>query len=260
MDFRGVLELEKKNLENTERNCGALLQHLPKGRLSVQIKKGSPYYRKIKDDGTEISISRDDKSIELLTGRRVAEQAMKNAAYNHKMLENMLKNYKAYDPNELVRLLSPAYQNISRAHIEAMGFPYLLDLDGSTSAPDLHPEHLTQTDSNGNKRRSKSELGIDAVYHELGLDPDYEDTIILPDGFEFHPDFSLWCPLWHRKKFHEHIGNVGNPKTLAITTRKFEELVTFGYYPFRDFIFTFEDPDGNINLQEIKILIETFMR
>ena len=259
MNFRDVLELESRNVLETMQKCGQLLKHLPKGRMSVQTKNNRNYYRAFDSEGVGRAITKNAKLIEQLTSRHVAEAAMKNAAYNAKMLDEMIRNYRVYDPNEIVRMLSPAYQNISPESIEAMGFPYLLDVNDETSAPDLHPEHLTQTDTTGSKRRSKSELSIGAIYRELNLSPSYEDTIVLPDGFVFHPDFSLYCPLHRKKKFQEHVGNLTDPKVLSLTTYKFTELVTFGYYPFEDFIFTFEDADGNINLQEIKILIETFM-
>jgi len=208
MNFRDVLELESRNVLDTMQKCGQLLKHLPKGRMSVQTKNNRNYYRAFDSEGVGRAITKNAKLIEQLTSRHVAETAMKNAAYNSKMLDEMLRNYRVYDPNEIVHMLSPAYQNISPESIEAMGFPYLLDINDATSAPDLHPEHLTQTDTTGSKRRSKSELSISAIYRELNLKPSYEDTIVLPDGFVFHPDFSLFARCTGRKSFRSMSGTL----------------------------------------------------
>ena len=190
MEFRDVLEFERENADSTIQKCGSLLQHLPKGKLSVQTKNGRKYYRKSKD-GIQTNLKHGDRQIELLAGRRVAEIALQNASYDKTMLDKIIKSYKTYNPNEITESLSPAYHNITPDIIEAMGFPYLLDFDESTCAEELHPEHLTQTDSSGNKRRSKSELSINAVYHELNMKPIYEYELVLPDGFVFHPDFTI---------------------------------------------------------------------
>ena len=259
MDFKDTLLMEQQNLISTIRKCGMMLQHLPKGRLSVQTGNDKLYYR-LARDGSVTNIKDTDRQIELLQSRRLAEQVQKNAAFDLNKLNKFIRDYKQYDPNELISELSLAYQSVPQKAIEDMGFVYTKGFDQYEHDDDFHPEHLTHTDPEGNKKRSKSELAIDGVYRQLSMKPIYEFLLKLPDGTVIHPDFAVWSPLRKIYKFHDHIGDPTDPKAVRRATWKFKKFLEFGIYPFDQFIFTFESPTEGLNLEYIKILISTFMR
>lgn len=259
MRFIDVMMQEKENLQAVIKNCGKLLQHLPRGKLSTLVKNEHLYFQKYVDGKTEYIHAGDDE-ISRLKDRKLAEIVLDNAENDLQLMDTLLGSYKSYNPNEVVKTFNEVYRDVSQGAVKAMGFAYTMDYDEFETDNPKYPEHLKQTTSEGKKRRSKSEVIIDRIYEELGYDVMYEKTLTFADGAVVSPDYTTWSELRKVELYHEHIGNLEDPDRMEKNIWKFKEYVKNGVYPLDRVLFTFDKPDGGIDAENIKILVKTFMQ
>lgn len=248
---------EKESLQNTITLCQRELRHLPKGTLSTRTVNGKDYFR-VYSDGQLINLNRSDTNLIKYKERKLAQMVFDNAQSNYTLVENLLKNYSVWDPNIILKELGDYYLDIPSSFINDLGYPdYRQFIDKPAST--FYPEHLTETDDDGSLKRSKTELAISMLYKQKGLICEYEKEIILPDGYRFAPDFTVWSATEQRYKLHDHCGMMSKYDYYRDFEKKFHECIKNGLYPYRDILFTFSDQDGNLDLQTISKLIDLFM-
>lgn len=256
------IKQEKENLEAIIKKSGAMLRHLPKGKLYVQERNGHLYCSK-RVNGKQYYLPVGSSAIGMLADRKVVELVRDNAAKDVELMDHCIQNYEPYDPNELAIGLGSLYKEISRATVNALGFPYTIGFEEDSkqyAERAKYREHLKQTAYDGTKRRSRAELIIDEIYKLLNYPAVYEQPLELPDGEVIVPDYTTWSNTRNTYLYHEHIGKLTDPERNRENFWKFQEYVKAGIYPMDRVLFTFDRPDGSIDTESIKILIQLFMQ
>ena len=100
--------------------------------------------------------------------------------------------------------------------------------------------------------RSKSEALIFGIYMSLGLPFHYDQTVTIGDR-RISPDF-IGVRRDGRFVYHEHCG-LSSEQYRARSDRKAWLYASAGIYQGDNLIFTFDDPNGNINAKLAEALI-----
>lgn len=93
----------------------------------------------------------------------------------------------------------------------------------------------------------------------MGIPFSYEHQIRLLNGRSIYPDFTTCAASKDRWMFHEHAGLITDPFYRARYNKKIEDYASVELYPQFNVLFTFDNPDGSINMQEIRNQIDMFM-
>ena len=104
--------------------------------------------------------------------------------------------------------------------------------------------------------RSKSEQIIaDRLYiNEIHFE--YEPSLPDDTGPEMHPDFRLFYPQENRWIYLEHVGMVGDKDYMESFKRKLAHYIDQGLLIGQDLFFTYDRPDGSIDLHTLNSVIE----
>lgn len=118
---------------------------------------------------------------------------------------------------------------------------------------DYKPQERKHTTSRGLKVRSKSELLIAEKLYEYGLPFRYEQVIHF-DGIDLAPDFTIRRA--DGKLFYwEHEGLTDKVDHMRWQKRKAELYASIGIVPWNNYIVTYDNEDGEIDLREVEAQI-----
>ena len=120
-----------------------------------------------------------------------------------------------------------------------------------------HPENKTHVTRRGLYCRSKSEALIFEIYMALGLPFHYDETVII-GGQRVSPDF-IGVRRDGRFIYHEHCG-LTSESYRARTDRKAWLYGGAEIFPGDNLLYTYDDPDGNINTSLIEAQIRNAYR
>ena len=115
-----------------------------------------------------------------------------------------------------------------------------------------HPESKTHLTREGLRCRSKSEALIFGIYMSLGLPFHYDQTVTI-EGRRISPDF-IGARRDGRFVYHEHCG-LSSEQYRSRNDRKAWLYACAGIYQGDNLIFTFDNPNGNINARLAEALI-----
>ena len=115
-----------------------------------------------------------------------------------------------------------------------------------------HPEHKTHLTRSGLYCRSKSEALIFEIYMSLGLPFHYDETITI-GGQRLSPDF-IGVRRDGRFIYHEHCG-LSSEQYRARNDWKSGLYSSADIFPGDNLIYTYDDPNGNINAKLAEALI-----
>ena len=115
-----------------------------------------------------------------------------------------------------------------------------------------HPEHKTHLTRSGLYCRSKSEALIFEIYMSLGLPFHYDETITI-GGQRLSPDF-IGVRRDGRFVYHEHCG-LSSEQYRARNDWKSGLYAAADIFPGDNLIYTYDDPNGNINARLAEALI-----
>ena len=123
-------------------------------------------------------------------------------------------------------------------------------------------ESLIHRTERGELVRSKSELVIADKLHARGIDYSYEERLVLPNGRERYPDFTIEDPASGTTFYWEHLGMLADPEYRSRWERKRKEYIGAGIRPHEDgggpegtLIETHDDPGGGLDSNHIANLI-----
>lgn len=238
--------------------------------VAVSIRDGIRKRRTINDDRERIYRLANKKYIEELARRlrwnkELLDKAIKGMLptdYNS-ILRALPKNYDLLDPNTVVhpetsaadffypnpsRDVEPAEVRLSLGNMdpwEWAAMPYCENTD--------HLENKTHHTRNGLYCRSKSEALIFEIYMSLGLPFHYDETMLIGSRL-ISPDFN--GPRFDgRIIFHEHCG-LHSEEYRSRNDWKSGLYAVADIYPGDNLIYTYDDPNGNINVKLVEAIIK----
>ncbi len=237
------------------------LAELPKGRLKADDRKGRKYYF-CTVNGKESYIGRKKPElVRALKDRRFAEEALKIIEGNEKCLTNLIDNLESMAPQDILKKLPKSYlpeevegricgAEISGDEWEKRQYRKKVNLERYRD-----PSQVTLK---GELVRSKSELNIANMLYMKGIPYHYEEE----HEFGEHtiaPDFTVYVRSEGTFKLLEHCGVMNNPKYRGDLAWKMYVYIKYGYMPFRDVFFTFDDIEGNMDTRFIEYIIDTYL-
>ena len=258
MNFKELLLEELERIEDVLNRAKELSHHFPAGRLSMQ-KRGKHKYYKRNNNGHEQYLKHNDPMIQKLKDKHFTKVVEANVEYDQKAIRSLIDKYREYDPNLLMKNIDNKYLPPSSKVIEALGFIDEKEFEKFTGQDSKYKEDLRHNSLDGVKMRSKSEISIAGIYASKGIPAVYEMPLRFPDGTVMRPDFTVWVRSKRRYMYHEHIGMLNDRIYLENQVWKFKKYIEFGYFPFSNILYTFDDENGNIDNELISHLIDLLM-
>jgi hypothetical protein len=249
------LKYEKKMLVKYQN----LVKGLPAGSLSVSDRGKHKYYTHVFQGKRQYLGKPTHPTVIRVQLRHYLIKSIQIIEDNIALIEKFIDEYKYFDPNKIIEDLPSAYNPLPETCYAAAG---VVDIAKWASAPYIknpkHPEHLVHQTSTGVYVRSKSELLIFEALLNAGLDFHYDEEVHI-NGQKFYCDFIIIVPGENRKVYWEHFGRMGSENYREECIWKFSHFVRSAMLPGRDFIFTFEDEDGNIDGRDIVRAIDELL-
>ena len=110
----------------------------------------------------------------------------------------------------------------------------------------------------GLKVRSKSEVIIADLLDLNKIPFRYEEKLVL-GGQIFYPDFTIMKPKDGEIIYWEHFGMTSQTEYRQTMIRKQEDYIRLGLLPWDNFIATYDNENGSINVLKIKSIIDSFI-
>ena len=197
------------------------IARLPEGKIRTyqQTKKGKTYiaYAQIMDNGARIYITKDTQ----------------------KILDNIpeeLKVFLRFDDSTSSVLTQEAVQRKrTEEFMKAEYSPFVLS--------ETQTRHVT---SDGTIVRSKSELIIYELLLQYHITFRYEKPVMI-DGTEYRPDFTILLPDG-KVIYWEHAGMMTKEEYRNRHKKKMDVFESAGIVPWDNLIVTYDDKNGNINI------------
>lgn len=153
---------------------------------------------------------------------------------NIRLMEDLLKNYREFDPSSLQKGFRRPYQNIPPEVFRELGYSIC-----NTNQNFFREKKIYKT-SSGLMVRSRIEALIAEIYIKKDITFNYEAVLQLKDGSIMHPDFTIFCPSCGKYKYHEHIGLLSDTSYMESYFKKVQKYISNGLYPFYDVLFTYD--------------------
>ncbi len=247
-------------LENQKKLCSEYrkaLKGLPEGRMFMSNRGDKQYYY---DAESHDYIGRvDNKEVAGKQQRYFLEKSISIMENNIKAADKYLKNFKDYMPEAVMDSLPGAYKFSTLE-----GLPKIVAFADGENWGNQHydrsmkyPEHLIHKTMKGDMVRSKSELIVADILYQRRIPYHYEEPMLL-GGKEIVPDFKIAVRSENRFKYLEHCGMLGDPGYCNSLVWKMQQYMRYGYVPWKDVIFTFDNMDGSIDTMTINRIIDFF--
>lgn len=264
------LQAYKKTLQARRSEIKNRLRHYPVGELRIYhyYKKGRRYtaYRVYTPTGyTTYSRKRDERVIMLFAEKRFWIEKDKLLAQNIRTVEELyhieladvsidgVLQHMDAEIGEMVFLAQdwaydlPANPDLARRIIEWMALP--------SPQTRYRPEDLNKKTTSGYYVRSKSEVVLAEKLREYRLPFKYEYPIQI-GGHEYLPDFTVM-----RKDgklvYIEHCGLMNSEEYRKNFWQKMQAYALGGIVPWDNLIITYDDEDGNIDVNIIEAEIKS---
>lgn len=231
--------------------------------MRISRSNGCPqyYHRSGKSDRYGKYIPKRERSVAEQLAQKQYEKDLMQAAETELHLLEICETIKSgVCPEEVYSLLSQERRKLVKPVLmsddmfvqEWMNREYI-GLGFSDDAPEL----LTDK---GERVRSKSELIIANLLAKEGVPYKYECPLRLKGLGIIHPDFTALRRSTRREKYWEHLGMMDDPEYAARAVRKISAYILNGIYPGEGLIITAETSAAPINIREIKMIIEHYLK
>lgn len=262
MFSRETIEAEICFYEKLRRKISTGLRAFPKGNLYFKMEHGRmrPYVR---IDGKERYLSAAKKALlQGLMNRAASEDALGRIDENLHALRVMKEQYHALEhvlPDHVeikgLRLSRNQISEITDRWAERRRTSYL---PAELFVPP-GSEHRTRKfrTSDGIYVKSKSELFIYEYLKAHGVPFQYEQPIEI-NGRIRYPDFTILRKRDGKVFLWEHFGMMELEWYAQEAERKMYDYTCAGYWPYKNFITTFEFRDGELDAAEIERILQLF--
>lgn len=247
------LDLLREQLTNERNRIHSAAEKLPKKKMYFETRNGRKYYKDSQKKylGTSHSPLVKDIATGHLLSKAVAE-----IDYQLDILSTYINNYRPFDLNDIAANISPSYDNFDPMILKHLGYEKIPLIEDSSQESAFRTEQLRYFAKDGTAVRSKSEALIIDLYLDYQIDYHYEPLLRLSDGSFLRPDFTAFSKKDGRQKFHEHLGIFNDKLYRKRFYNKMENYISLGYYPGRDIFFTYDDPDGGLDIPQIASVIK----
>lgn len=248
------------DLENQRKLCAEYrksLKRLPDGGMFMSNHDNKKYYY---DAETHDYIGKVGS--EEVVGRQQHYFLKKSISVmedNIKAADKYLKKFKDYMPEDVMSSLPAAYR-----FSDLEGLPEVISFaDGERWGNQpydrnmRYPERLIHKTMEGDMVRSKSEVILADILYQRKIPYHYEERLLLGNK-EIAPDFKIAVRSENCFKFLEHCGMLNNPGYCDSLVWKMRQYMQYGYVPWKDVIFTFDNMDGSIDTMTINRIIDFF--
>ncbi len=259
--FHQLVE-RKAYLEALQEEIVSSLEHSPKGKLRVSNDKGIPRYYHVtgEKDTRGKYISKKQQGLALQLGQKdymeklhqkVREELEDIDKYLLKHgecdLENVFLDLNVYRKNIVKPMVVPDEMFVAQWRKETYeSNPY-------------RPEEKVYVTKREETVRSKSELLLADMYHELDIPYRYEAVLRLKNGSKKYPDFTILKVNTREIIYHEHFGLMDDDDYRRQNFMKLDEYRDNGIYPGKNLIITYEVAGCYLNIKEIKKMIKEIL-
>ena len=252
------LKMEIDYFDAQKQICEKSLRGLDPGHLNISTVKGTDYYFDPENGRKSIGTALNATVRQRISHHFFASYAavMQN---NIKACNDCIRKVKEYDPYSLIASFSKAYVNVPDEALKALGFIPDSYISSQKESSRYHNDSLRHKTASGILVRSKSEVLIANTYNSFNVLFEYEKPLILNDGTELLPDFTLLSKDHSRVIYHEHIGMLSDTSYRQNFHQKLDSYIDGGLIPFHDVFFTFEDQNGNIDFEAIYKIIKLIL-
>lgn len=209
----------------------------------------------------------DAKTISNIQEYRYLKEAMKICEKNIEAIAELLSNYHSPYPDDVAPLLSRAYQDQTQSKAWLFGIgradkwlkeqsKFRENFFNSHSIP--HVENLTHLTVDGTAVRSKSEVNIYDFLYSAGCKIVYEMPVPIEDDW-YVADFLVLLPNG-LELIIEHMGMTHVHSYMDYKSGIVEKFIRSGWVPNVNLILTYDDVDGNLDMQAIARQVYAFMR
>lgn len=226
------------------------LRCLPSGRLGVRAgnnKQGYVQYRHY-IDGKIVGITKDTDLIEKLARKKYLQVSIKNLENNYTYLTRLLEKYKEINKDDIISQFPYHYavlMNKDEAKWNEKKRQWLAE-DYVQSA--AYPEEKVHVTAKGLYVRSKSEVIIAERLDYYNVPYRYEETFYIKN-YKFSPDFTILT-----KKgivYWEHCGKTHDLGYMRNHNWRCAMYESIGIVPWKNYIVTYDDENGNIDTRII---------
>lgn len=260
MISREVINKEIYFYRDLQKELGIKLRGLPRGKIYFKQEHGRKRpYRRV--NGKETYLSAGKKSIiSGLLNRAEIEKAMEHISRNIELLDDVLTKY-----SNLEEFL-PGEYTYPDGDIPKHKISEIIDKWAEKRKHETLPAELFKEESTGKKVRkfrtsdgnyvkSKSELVIYEYLKLRGIPFLYENPTII-NGKTRYPDFTIIRQSDGRIILWEHFGMMELEGYKEEAKVKLYDYACEGYWPFKNFISTFEFGDGDLDFAEIERILK----
>ena len=186
---------------------------------------------------------------------------------NIKALQLLLKNYHSYRPEDVSSIIAQVYDSSEDLRYLFYETPssdqWLKDRLAEKAAHIKQhgvykPEHLRHKAIDGTLCRSKNEVSIYNFLLQGGFTFVYEYPLEV-NGKLCYPDFLILCDDG-TVIIIEHLGMADSHRYLTRQDEKIEDYIHDGWVPNVNIFLTFDDYNGNLNMEAIAWLITARVR
>ena len=250
-EIRGIVTSTKKRIQEVTKQ----LKSCPRGTLQNGKYKNKPFLvhnSKVNGKRRRIRIDPTSELCAALVKKYILTDELKQLRSNLRALEHLLQLYKDFDLSASGVKLCECFPSLNQACIHDA----LIDKESTEWAnepyeqSDFMPEVKVHTTSRGLKVRSKSEALIAEKLYQHNIPFRYEQILRI-DNFSFAPDFTIRRAdgkifIW------EHEGLTNKKAYLEKQLRKSQIYATQGIVPWDNFIVTYDNTNGDIDLRIVE--------
>lgn len=239
------------------------LNQLPPGQITRRKRKiAVTYYQWIPRTGNAkrdkfINITEDQHMICLLIRKRHLQTAIPRLKKNIHNLEYCIHKYSPTDAAHILQRLKLSYPNLHPKYFNESGVLIKWQQHAHRNM-NFHPEHLINTDVQGEPVRSKNEIIIANQLTMHGIPFKIEEPLnFLDHHITVHPDFTIRRPRDGKLFYWEHCGMVTDQKKIDDHFCKLQLYQMHGIAPWDNLIVTYDNKESGVNAKLIKAIIES---
>ena len=252
-EMEELLAEERELLKSANMELGSM----PEGYLSQVMRGGKmTYFHVVNDGGRRIrkSINGNRQIMGKLARKKYLETEILLLEKDIDLLEKLVGEYVDPAADEILRRVPGRFRLLP----DEFFFPKHVqqgDTDAAWAAnyrkSSYMAEKRTKTTSRGEKVRSMAEVAIAETYYKLGVPFRYDAEINI-GRYTLSTDFLVKRPRDGKLIYHEHCGMTGNESYMRHHRWKLEQYESVGIVPWDNLLVTYNDAEGNFDLQRIE--------
>ena len=258
-----TLTARKQYLEQLLQEAEYRLENAPSGMLRIcRGQTGIQYYKRSRpSDRKGVYLSHKNMNeIRLLAQKGYDIKLIRSLKQELHAIKQYLLKVPDTPPESVYHACNPLRQALVIPGIETEeefikrweSFEY-----NGKSFPEDYPEFYTDK---GERVRSKSEIIIADMLAREGIPYRYECPIVLKGIGKAYPDFSVLNIRLRKEYIWEHFGLMDDPVYAANAVKKQQSYCRNGFFPGDNLIITTETRDHPLTKQDLRLIIDHYLR